>query len=96
MAQVNDPDLAKLRTDPSLLLESVPLALSDGLSIFVMFPPALYVPSFHEPFSTHCTVCRHTLAFEHIGECKFELVRYIYTYLYGGTCAILVAHATHT
>ena len=32
MAQVNNPDLAKLRTDSSLRLESVPLALSDGLS----------------------------------------------------------------
>ena len=28
------------------------------------------------------------------GVYKFELVRYIY--MYGGTCAILVAHATHT
>ena len=24
------------------------------------------------------------------------LVRYIYIYMYGGTCAIIVAHATHT
>ena len=27
---------------------------------------------------------------------KFELVRYIYIYMYGGTYAIIVAHATHT
>ena len=27
---------------------------------------------------------------------KFELVRYVYTYMYGGTCGIIVAHATHT
>ena len=32
------------------------------------------------------------------GVYKFELVRYvyIYIYMYGGTYAILVAHATHT
>ena len=32
------------------------------------------------------------------GVYKFELVRYIYIYIYmyGGTYAILVAHATHT
>ena len=32
------------------------------------------------------------------GVYKFELVRYvyIYIYMYGGTCAIIVAHATHT
>ena len=29
------------------------------------------------------------------GVYKFELVRYIYIYMYGGTYAILVAHATH-
>ena len=30
------------------------------------------------------------------GVYKFELVRYIYIYMYGGTYAIIVAHATHT
>ena len=30
------------------------------------------------------------------GGYKFELVRYIYIYMYGGTYAIIVAHATHT
>ena len=32
------------------------------------------------------------------GVYKFELMRYvyIYIYMYGGTCAIIVAHATYT
>ena len=30
------------------------------------------------------------------GVYKFELVRYIYIYMYGGMYAIIVAHATHT
>ena len=30
------------------------------------------------------------------GVYKFELVRYIYIYMYGGAYAIIVAHATHT
>ena len=28
------------------------------------------------------------------GVYKFELMRYVYIYMYGGTCAIIVAHAT--
>ena len=30
------------------------------------------------------------------GVYKFELVRYVYIYMYGGTYVILVAHATYT
>ena len=30
------------------------------------------------------------------GVYKFELVRYIYIYIYGRTCAIIVAHAANT
>ena len=30
------------------------------------------------------------------GVYKFELMRYVYIYMYGGTCAIIVAHATYT
>ena len=30
------------------------------------------------------------------GVYKLELVRYVYVYMYGGTCVIIVAHATHT
>ena len=47
----------------------------------------------------HCVVTnwRASEASETLsGVYKFELVRYIYMYMYGGTCAILVAHATHT
>ena len=27
---------------------------------------------------------------------KFKLMRYVYIYIYGGTCAIIVAHAPYT
>ena len=29
------------------------------------------------------------------GVYKFELMRYVYIYMYGGMCAIIVAHATY-
>ena len=30
------------------------------------------------------------------GVYKFELIWYVYIYIYGGTCAIIVTHATYT
>ena len=30
------------------------------------------------------------------GVYKFELVQYMCIYMYGGTCSIIVAHATYT
>ena len=30
------------------------------------------------------------------GVYKFELVQYMCIYMYGGMCAIIIAHATHT